>query len=210
MALITDGDFQMGSNAFYPDEGPPHRMRVASFELDKHAVTTAEFTRFVTETGYVTVAERELDANEFPGADPRDLVPGSLVFIPTSGPVDLGNWRAWWCWVPGTNWRHPFGPGSDIADRADHPVVQVSFEDASVYAAWAGKRLPTETEWEYAARAGAPAEWLYAWGNEARSNGRLMANTWQGRFPYLNTGPTVGLAPHLSAPSQPTHSAWPI
>ncbi|WP_308467148.1 formylglycine-generating enzyme family protein [Rathayibacter soli] len=188
VVTVPGGMFLMGSESFYADEGPVHEVTVASFELDVHPVTNAQFARFVDETGYVTVAQRPLAAEDYPGVDRADLVPGGLVFTGSRGPVDLSDWRQWWSWAPGADWRHPFGPGSSIEGRERHPVVQVSFEDASAYAAWTGKRLPTEAEWEFAARAGAPAEWPYAWGAEPRVDGALMANTWQGRFPYLNTG----------------------
>ncbi|HEU4466513.1 MAG TPA: formylglycine-generating enzyme family protein [Agromyces sp.] len=184
---LPGGEFLMGSDRHYPEEAPQHERHVEPFAIERHPVTNAQFAEFVAETGYVTVAERELDPAEFPGADPADLVPGSLVFTPTSGPVDLRDWRQWWRWVPGALWRHPFGPDSSIDDRLDHPVVHVSFEDASAYAAWAGRRLPTEAEWEYAARGGlAGAE--YAWGDEREPGGRVMANTWQGAFPFRNEG----------------------
>ena len=184
---LPGGEFLMGSDRHYPEEAPQHERHVEPFAIERHPVTNAQFAEFVAETGYVTVAERELDPAEFPGTDPADLVPGSLVFTPTSGPVDLRDWRQWWRWVPGALWRHPFGPDSSIDDRLDHPVVHVSFEDASAYAAWAGRRLPTEAEWEYAARGGlAGAE--YAWGDEREPGGRVMANTWQGAFLFRNEG----------------------
>jgi len=160
---ITGGTFRMGSEEIYPDERPVHQRAVGDFEIDRYAVTNEDFTAFVEATGYVTVAERPMDAADYPGVAPADLVPGALVFTPTSGPVDLNDWRQWWRWEPGAQWRHPEGPGSSIADRMRHPVVQVSFEDASTYAAWRGVRLPTEIEHEYAARGGVDGA-RFAWG----------------------------------------------
>jgi len=186
MVSIPGGAFLMGSTEF-ADEGPVHRRTVDTFELDLHPVTTAQFAAFVAATAYVTVAERPLDPTDLPGAEPTDLAPGSLVFTPTPGPVDLRDWRQWWRWVPGASWRHPFGPGASVDDLADHPVVQVSFEDAAAYAAWAGKRLPTEAEFEFAARGGLDGA-RFAWGDEEFPEDRLMVNRWQGRFPYENTG----------------------
>jgi sulfatase modifying factor 1 len=187
MVLIEGGTFLMGSDEFYPDERPVHERAVETFRIDRHAVTNEEFAAFVDDTGYVTVAERELDPADFPGADPADLVPGSMVFTPTAGPVDLADWRAWWRWQPGACWRRPFGPDSSIDERMRHPVVHIAFADASAYAAWAGKRLPTEAEHEYAAR-GSLDSARFAWGDDAHPGGRVMANSWLGRFPYLNEG----------------------
>jgi sulfatase modifying factor 1 len=187
MIAIPGGSLRMGSDEFYRDEGPVHTCDVAAFEIDAHPVTNEEYAAFVEEAGYVTVAERDLDPDQFPGADPADLVPGAMVFTPTSGPVDLREWRLWWRWQPGASWRMPEGPGSSIDDRMRHPVVQVSFEDAVSYASWAGKRLPTEAEWEWAARGGIVGA-RFAWGDEEHPDGRMMVNRWQGAFPFRNTG----------------------
>lgn len=186
LVALPGGSFRMGSTSFYPEEAPIHTVQVAAFAIERHPVTNAQYAEFVDETGYVTIAERELDPALYPGADPADLVPGALVFQPTSGPVDLRDWRQWWRWTPGACWRHPFGPDSGIDSLARHPVVQVAYADASAYAHWAGRRLPSEVEWEYAARGGSTA--TYAWGDDATPSGRLMANTWQGHFPYQNDG----------------------
>ncbi|MCI2957277.1 formylglycine-generating enzyme family protein [Agromyces atrinae] len=196
MIRIDAGTLRMGSTDFYADEGPIHERFVDAFDIDEHPVTNEQFARFVEDTGYVTVAERELDPADFPGADPADLVPGSLVFSPTDGPVDLGDWRQWWRWGPGASWRRPFGDGSSIDGLERHPVVQVSFEDASAYAAWAARRLPTEAEWEFAARGGLVGA-RFAWGDDERPGGELQANHWQGAFPYRNTGAAgwVGTSP---------------
>ncbi|AQA03576.1 sulfatase-modifying factor 1 [Mycobacterium sp. MS1601] len=186
LVALPGGTYQMGATRFYPEEGPVHAVTVAAFSIERHPVTNAQFADFVDDTGYVTVAERPLDPALYPGVAQADLLPGALVFHQTSGPVNLRDWRQWWTWVPGACWKHPFGPESTVADRQDHPVVQVAYSDAAAYAAWAGRRLPSEAEWEYAARAGAST--TYAWGDEAAPGGRLMANTWQGRFPYANDG----------------------
>jgi formylglycine-generating enzyme required for sulfatase activity len=183
---LDGGSFRMGSTRFYPEEAPVHTVTVAPFAVERHPVTNAQFAAFVADTGYRTVAERPPNPVLYPGAAPQDLVPGALVFRGTAGPVDLRDWRQWWHWVPGADWRHPFGPGSSVEDKPEHPVVQVCFADAAAYAHWAGRRLPTEAEWEFAARGGSAA--TYSWGDEAMPGGRLMANTWQGAFPYRNDG----------------------
>ena len=195
LVALPGGSFRMGSTQFYPEEAPVHSATVAAFAVERHPVTNAQFAEFVADTGYVTVAEQAPDPALYPGAAPQDLVPGSLVFRPTSGPVDLRDWRQWWDWVPGANWRRPFGPDSGIEDRLDHPVVQVAYPDAAAYAHWAGRRLPSEAEWEYAARGGATT--TYAWSDDVAPGGQLMANTWQGRFPYRNDGALgwVGTSP---------------
>jgi formylglycine-generating enzyme required for sulfatase activity len=192
---LPGGAFQMGSTSFYPEEAPIHPVTVGPFAIERHPVTNAAFAEFVAATGYVTVAERPMDPALYPGVAEEDLLPGALVFRPTAGPVNLSDWRQWWDWAPGANWRSPYGVGSDIAGREDHPVVQVAYTDAAAYAAWAGRRLPTEAQWEYAARAGSTT--TYAWGEEPTLDGNLMANTWQGRFPFRNDGALnwVGTSP---------------
>ncbi|MFB9748228.1 formylglycine-generating enzyme family protein [Leifsonia shinshuensis] len=187
MVRIDGGTFRMGSDEFYPDEQPVHERTVAGFLLDRYAVTNADFARFVDATDYVTVAERPMEPADYPGVAPEDLVPGAMVFTPSDGPVDLRDWRQWWRWEPGAQWRHPEGRESGIEHRMDHPVVQVAFEDASAYAAWAGRRLPTEAEHEFAARGGVDGA-RFAWGDEPYPDGEARANSWIGRFPYDNRG----------------------
>jgi formylglycine-generating enzyme len=191
MVPIPGGTFVMGSDAFYPEENPAHERLVGPFWMDAHPVTNAEFRRFVRHTGHVTVAERSPQPDDFPDAFPADLVPGSLVFHLTPGPVPLDDWRRWWNWVPGADWKAPEGTGSTLHGRELHPVVHIAFEDACAYADWSGKDLPTEAEWEYAARAGRPAT-TYAWGDDLQPHGRPMANTWQGRFPWESRSPHGG------------------
>src|ERR1700736_1627673 len=186
MAAIPGGEFLMGSESFYPEERPVRRVRVAAFHIDRHHVTNDEFARFVDATGYVTVAERPLELSDVPGAPVQTFPAGSLVFRQTAGPVDLGDSRNWWVYVPGAQWRHPQGPESTLEGLGDHPVVHVAYEDAQAYANWAGKALPTEAEWEFAARGGLEAK-AFTWGDELEPNGTIMANTWQGEFPWRNT-----------------------
>jgi len=185
MAWVAGGEFLMGSEEFEPEEAPVHRVRVDGFWIDSCAVTNRDYQRFVAETDYVTVAERPLDPADFPGAPAENLVPGSLVFTPTPGPVDLRHVSQWWTWTPGACWRHPEGPAGSISDRLDHPVVQIAFEDATAYAEWAGKQLPTEAEWERAARGGVDGL-AYAWGDEATPQGRRLAKFFEGDFPWRN------------------------
>jgi len=176
----------MGSADFYPEERPVHRAVADGFWMDEHPVTVAEFRRFVRATGHVTVAEIAPDPDEFPDADPQQLVPGSLVFVQPRQPVSLDDFRAWWAWTPGAQWRHPHGPGSNVIGLERHPVTHVAYADAVAYAEWAGKALPTEVEWEFAARGGLEGA-TFAWGDEFMPRGRPMANTWQGDFPLHHT-----------------------
>ena len=185
MAWVPGGSFLMGSQDFYPEERPVRRVEVDGFWMDDDPVTVAEFRRFVTATGYVTVAERPLDPAQYPDADPSLLHPGSLVFYRTGGPVDLRDVTQWWRYVPGAQWRHPDGPGSTLADLGRHPVTHVAAEDAEVYAAWVGKELPTEAEWEFGARGGLDGA-IFCWGDEFAPDSKMMANTWQGKFPWQN------------------------
>lgn len=186
MRWLAGGIFTMGSDNHYPEERPARPVRVDGFWIDCHAVSNRDFARFAAATGYVTLAERALDLALYPDADPALAVPGALVFRMTDGPVDTQNLFNWWHYVPGACWRHPEGPASTLDGRQDHPVVHVAFEDAQAYAAWAGKTLPSEAEWEYAARGGLEAA-EYAWGDSFTPEGVHMANTWQGPFPWRNT-----------------------
>jgi sulfatase modifying factor 1 len=185
MVWVPGGEFLMGSEDFYPEERPVHHVAVDGFWVDEHPVTVAEFRRFVKATGHVTWAERAPDPADYPDALPELLVPGSLVFAGSDGPVDLSDIQNWWTWVPGADWRHPEGPKSTLNGRDRHPVTHVAFSDAQAFAAWAGKELPTEAEWEYAARGGLEGR-IFCWGDDFAPRGRMMANTWQGEFPWQN------------------------
>ena len=186
MVWIPGGTFLMGSSCFYPEERPVHHATVDGFWMDRCPVTNEQFARFVKETGYVTVAERPPKAEDYPGAEPGLLVPGSLIFHRTKGPVDLDNWMLWWRWTPGACWRRPKGPGSYFRDLKRHPVVHVAYEDVEAYARWAGKEIPTEAEWERAARGGLEGA-AFTWGDDPSPSGRIMANTWEGEFPWQNS-----------------------
>jgi formylglycine-generating enzyme len=186
-----------------PDALPAHLVAVDGFWMDRTPVTNAEFERFVNATGYVTVAERPLDPRDYPGVPREKLVAGSAVFSPTSDPVPLDNPLRWWRYTAGANWKHPDGPGSDLRGRSDHPVVHVAYEDVTAYAKWANKRIPSEAEFEYAARGGLDRN-RYPWGNELTPDGKPVANIWQGRFPardrgedgYSGTSPVTAFPPN--------------
>ncbi|MGC0367398.1 sulfatase modifying factor 1 [Rhodococcus sp. 27YEA15] len=189
MIDVPGGTFLMGSDlAEYPEEGPPTRVTVAGFRMDRTPVTVAEFRRFVRDTGYVTVAQRPLSRADYPNLAASARAAGSLVFTPSNRPVELTDITNWWRYVPGADWEHPEGPRSTVAGREQHPVTHVAWEDASVYAQWAGKSLATEAEWEWAARGGLDGA-LYAWGDELMPNGKVMANHWIGEFPWNNVKP---------------------
>lgn len=185
MRFVPGGMFRMGSDRHYREEAPVHRVSVDGFWIDRTPVTNRRFSAFVRATGHVTVAETEPNAEDYPGALPEMLYAGSLVFLPPPQPVGLRDWSQWWNFLKGANWRQPYGPGSDIDGLDDHPVVHVAFADVQAYAHWAGKEVPTEAEWEFAARGGIDGA-EYAWGDEFAPEGQQMANTWQGQFPNEN------------------------
>ncbi len=183
---IPGGTFAMGSDRHYPEERPVRRVAVDGFWIDQAPVTNATFAEFVDATGYVTLAQRAPDPALYPDAPPENLVPGSLVFTGTPGPVDLRHIQQWWTWMPGADWRHPEGPASGIDGRGDHPVVHVADDDAVAFAQWAGRRLPTEAQWEFAARGGLDGM-DFTWGDDHDPEARPMANIWHGEFPWHNT-----------------------
>jgi len=185
MVFVPGGEFTMGSDHHYEEEKPAHRVKVDGFWIDQTPVTNAEFARFVKDTRYTTFPEIAPNPKDYPGALPHMLRAGSLVFVKSQGPVDLTNWSNWWTFGFGADWRHPYGPGSAIKGLDDYPVVHISYRDAEAYAKWAGKELPTEAEWEFAARGGLEGK-EFAWGDVFEPNGKPMANTWQGEFPWQN------------------------
>ena len=203
MIHIPGGKFMMGSDIFYPEEKPEHEVTVDGFMMDKYLVTNEQYEKFVNETGYVTIAERPLLPEDYPTVDPALLIPGALVFQKSQGPVNLNDYHNWWAWVPGTSWKHPKGPESSLSGKEKYPVVHIAFEDAESYTKWIGKELPSEAEWEFAARGGLDGK-NFIWGDTDVQYTAPQANTWQGEFPYQNllvdeyegTSPVGAFAPN--------------
>jgi sulfatase modifying factor 1 len=215
MIAVPGGTFRMGSDNHYAEEAPAHRVIVDAFCMDRTPVTNRQFKEFVRATGHVTFGQIAPNSKDYPGALPHMLYAGSLVFVPPAHPVDLGNWSEWWTFLKGADWRHPYGPKSNINGLDNHPVVHVTFADALAYAKWAGKELPTEAEWEYAARGGLEAA-DYAWGDEFTPGGKHQANTWQGEFPRQNlcgdgferTSPVTAFPPNGYGLSDMIGNVW--
>lgn len=215
MVWIPGGTFRMGSDSHYPEESPVHRVAVDGFWIDRTPVTNQQFKEFVRATNYVTCAEQLPDPKQYPGILPHMLYAGSLVFQPPMRMPDLADWSQWWTFLKGADWRHPYGRKSNLNGLDHHPVVHVTFADAQAYAAWAGKELPTEAEWEFAARGGLDGA-EYAWGDELQPGGKHMANTWQGNFPienrsedgYSRTSPVTAFPPNGYGAYDMIGNAW--